>query len=125
MDEGDAIFLEQVADLAEEFAVVADAHVLEHADRDDAVEGRVHVPVVLQAEVDPALQPPLADAGAGGRRLLLGEGDAGDLRPPHLREVEAEPAPARADVEHLEIGLVEQELGREVALLGELGVVEA
>ena len=39
-------------------------------------------------------------------------------------EVEREAAPARADVEHLMAGLG-QELRRDVAFLGELGIVEA
>ena len=40
-----------------------------------------------------------------------------------LGEIEAEPAPARADIEHALAGL-DGELGGEVALLGELGLLQ-
>ena len=41
----------------------------------------------------------------------------------HLGEIEAEPAPAGTDIEHA-VARPDQELGRQMALLGELGVVE-
>ena len=44
--------------------------------------------------------------------------------PANLGEIERKPAPAAADVEHRGAGLVDAKLGREVALLGELGIVE-
>ena len=44
--------VEQLGALAEEGVVEADADMLEHADRDDAVEAAVDVAIVLQLEVD-------------------------------------------------------------------------
>ncbi len=55
--------------------------------------------------------------------LLLRERDAGDVDAAAVGEVEAEPAPAGADVEHLHAGL-ERELRGEMTLLGELGGIE-
>ena len=43
-----------VAHLAEVGAVVVDADVLEHADRDDAVEAALDLAVVLELEVAPS-----------------------------------------------------------------------
>jgi hypothetical protein len=92
---------EKVAAGLEEGRVGAQADVLEHADRDDAVEGSACVAVVLELEADAAREAPLSGAEARARHLLLGEADAGDaLDPRDVGEVEREPAPARADVEH-------------------------
>ena len=72
---------------------------LEHADRDDVVEGVGDLAVVLEAEAHPVgeargLGPRLGDA-----ELLLAEGDADDLGAADPREVERHAAPAAADVE--------------------------
>jgi len=60
--------------------------------------------------------------------LFLRQRDAGNVRAGDLGHVKAEPAPAAADIEHAQIPIVavaaEQQLGGEVTLLGELGVVE-
>ena len=48
---------------------------------------------------------------------------AGDAGFAHFGQVHREPAPAAADVEHAVVAL-DQELGRQVPLLGDLGVVE-
>ena len=57
------------------------------------------------------------------RELLLRQRDAGDLDVAVLGEIEAEPAPAGADVEH-PLSRLERELGGDVALLGELRVLQ-
>ena len=57
------------------------------------------------------------------RELLLRERDAGHLRAGNLGEIEREPAPAAADIEHLGAGF-DPKLRGEVAPLGELCVVE-
>ena len=51
------------------------------------------------------------------------EGDAGDVGAADAGEVERHAAPAAADVEHAGAG-PDEELGRDEALLGELGLVE-
>ena len=56
--------------------------------------------------------------------LLLGQGDAGDVGLADIGQIEAEPAPARADVEHLEAG-PQQELCRDMALLVGLRLLDA
>ena len=50
VQEHDAVVVEERVDPGEELRVVADADVLEHADRDDAVEAVLHLAVVLQVE---------------------------------------------------------------------------
>ncbi len=47
-----AVVLHQRVHLGEELAVVMHADVLEHADRDDAVEAFGHLAIVLQAEAN-------------------------------------------------------------------------
>ena len=123
MKHGDAVVGEEARALAEELGIVPDAHMLEHADRDDAVELLVEIAVVEEAEL--GVTGDAALGGALGRELvlLLREGDAGDAGAAGLGQVEAEAAPARADVEHLHAGL-DVELRRQVALLGELGILE-
>ena len=59
----------------------------------------------------------------GALVLLLRQRDAGDVRAGNLGEIERQAAPAAADVEHRGAGL-DAELRREMALLGELRVVE-
>src|SRR5712691_3567559 len=55
--------------------------------------------------------------------LLLRQRDADDVRAAMLGEIERKPAPAAADFEHAPARR-DQELRREVAFLGELGVIE-
>ena len=52
MQQHHAVVVEQSRAFAEERVVEADADMLEHADRDDAVELLRHVAIVLQAELD-------------------------------------------------------------------------
>ncbi len=66
-----------------------------------------------------ALERPLLRASV----LLLRERDAGDVRTGDLGEVEGESAPAASDIEDAGLRL-NKELCRQVALFGELGVVE-
>ena len=56
--------------------------------------------------------------------LLLRQRDAGDVGAGDLGEIEPEPAPAAADVEHASDRARSQQLGGEMPLLGELRVVE-
>ena len=69
------------------------------------------------------LRPFSAARVARDCELFLRQRDAGDPRAAVFGEIERKPAPAGADVEHALAGL-DQQLGREMALLGELGVVE-
>ena len=59
----------------------------------------------------------------GAGVLLTRKRDAGGVRAGDLGEVEGKSAPAAPDIEHVGAGL-DQKLGRQVAFLGELGVVE-
>ena len=59
----------------------------------------------------------------GALVLLLRQRDAGHPRAGNFRKIERQAAPAAADVEHLGAGL-DAEFRREMALLGQLRVVE-
>ena len=97
---------------------------LEHADRDDAVERPFHLAVVLQQELGLVLEAKLLGAAVGDGVLLVRERHADHLDVAMLGEIEAQPAPARADVEHA-LARLQVQLGGEVALLGVLRFVEA
>jgi hypothetical protein len=92
---------------------------LEHADRHDAVVALGLQAVVLQLEANARTRR----FGRGTLRrhgvLLAGQRHAGDVGATFARDIEAEPAPARADVEHLVIRR-DLQLGEDVPLLGRL-----
>ena len=96
---------------------------LEHADRDDAVEAALDLAIVLELEVHRAASPSLAARSRETLSCSLLSVTPVTSQCGGLGEVEAEPAPARADVEHPLAGL-DGKLGGEVALLGELGLLE-
>ena len=89
---------------------------LEHADRDDPIEGPGLLAIVAQLEPHPVGQAALPGALARDLELMVRERDAEHLARAGFRQIEREPAPARADVEHALAG-AEQQLGREMALL--------
>src|SRR5690606_26938698 len=88
-----------------------DTDVLEHADRNNAVELRRKLAIVLQRERDAALEACRFGALNGQRELLLRERDTHHFDVGDPSEIARKPAPARADVEHLHAGL-QVELGR-------------
>src|SRR5262249_25312654 len=96
---------------------------LEHADRHDAVEAAVDLAVVHEMELRPPAQAALCRPLHRKLVLFSGEGHADHLGAASFRQIEPEPAPARADIEHAHAGL-DAELGGEVALLGKLGLLE-
>ncbi len=55
--------------------------------------------------------------------LLLRERDTGHIDAADFGEIESKPAPAAADVEYALVGF-DRQLGRHMALLGQLGVIE-
>ena len=118
------VVLEQIVDLGEELAVVADADVLEHADRDDAVVAVVVLAVVAQFEAHAVRQPGPARLLGRQRVLLARQRDAGDAHVLHRRQVQRQITPAAADVEHLQAGL-QVELGGDQPQLVLLGDFQA
>ena len=116
--------VEQVVALLQEARIGFRPDMLEHADRDDAVEAAGHVAIILQEEADLSLQSALGRALLRDRELLGRERHAGHRHAEGLGEVDGEAAIARADVEHAHARL-EEELRREVLLLPQLGLVEA
>src|SRR5216684_590786 len=102
---------------------MGDADMLEHADRNDAVVPAGFPAIVEQLEAHLVGNAAFERAAARHGMLLLGQGDAGHVDTELLAEKEAHAAPTRADVEHALAGL-QQELGRDVALLVELGLFQ-
>src|SRR5262249_59580436 len=117
-----AVIVEQGVAFLEERVVEADADMLEHSDRDDAIEFLRHVAIVLQTELDLVGQSLFARTHARERKLALGQRDTGDAHLAKLGEVAREPAPAAADVERPPIR-AEEKLGGQMALFTELDIL--
>src|SRR5262249_59495241 len=103
MQQHHAVVVEQGVAFAKEGVIKADADMLEHADRDDAIEFLRHVAIVLEAEVDLLGESLLGRAHACKRKLSLRQRDASHARAAKLGEIECKPAPTAADVEHVPI----------------------
>src|SRR4029077_5273790 len=123
VQERDAVVGEKLCAFAEKNVVEADADMLEHADRHDAVEAAVDVAIILKPEAGIARQAALERPVLGALILLLRQRDAGHLGVGNFREIERQTAPAATDVEHLGAGR-DAQLRRQMALLGQLRVVE-
>ena len=123
MQQHDAVVGQKLLHLGEVFDVVRRADMLEHADRDDAIVAAVLLAIVEQLEAHPVGDAAFQGSAARHGVLLLGERDAGHVDAVLLAQEQAQPAPARADVEHLLAGL-KQHLGRNVLLLEELRLLE-
>jgi hypothetical protein len=89
-----AFVLEQRPDLGEEFPIMIDPHMLEHPDRDDAVELVLDLPVIEQVELDVPCDAALLGALIGEFVLLFRQCHASHLRSAHFCEVKSKPAPA-------------------------------
>ncbi len=96
---------------------------LEQADRDDPVEFLLQVAIVRHAELDRAREALFNRAFAGALPLLPRQRDAGDAGAAEFGEIECQSAPVAADVERALV-LLRHKLGCEMALLGELRIVE-
>ena len=105
-----------------------DADMLEHANRHDAVERAGDIAIVLQLEACVLAEAFFGRALIGDRMLLFRQRDAGDVGAANFGEIKPKPAPAAADVEHAQIMSIfvrpEPQLGGQMPLLGELGIVE-
>ncbi len=124
MQQHDAVVGENAGAFRKERIIEADADMLEHADRDDTVEGAGYVAIVERLEGGGAFHLSFPGALARYCELLLRKRDARDPGAADLRGIERKSAPAAADVEK-PVSVFEQQLCGEVPLLGELGVVEA
>src|SRR5215475_6804318 len=100
-------------DLLEIGAVVRRAHMLEHADRDDAIVLPALVAIVAQRKLHTVPEPVLTRQSLRLPQLLTGERQPVNGDALQSCEVYGEVAPATADLEDLQVGL-EQELGRDV-----------
>src|SRR5712672_3880294 len=124
MQQHDAVVGENAGAFRKERIIEADADMLEHADRDDTVEGAGYVAIVERLEGGGAFQLAFLGALARDCELLLRKRDAHGPGAADLRGVERKPAPAAADVKK-PMSVFEEELGGEGPLLGGLGVGEA
>jgi hypothetical protein len=125
MQDADAIIRQQVAQLVEKLRIIPLADMLEHADRDDAVERSLDFAIVAQVEADFRVQP-------GGPRTVLADAvlfDAqrhtGHVAACLASEMKAKAAPTGPDVQHLEPWTVDIQLGGQQALLLDLRPLQA
>jgi hypothetical protein len=102
---------------------MGDADMLEHADRDDAVEGLGNVAVVLQPKLDPIGKPGLPRASRGDGELFLGERDPRDASAANACEIEPKTPEPAADIERGCV-VLRQELGGDMTLLCGLGLLQ-
>ena len=72
MEQHHPIVIEQSPDFGEEFVVPFGADMLEHADRDNSVEGFADIAIVLQPKFHPFGETHLAGAIGRDGELLLG-----------------------------------------------------
>ena len=120
----DAVILQQLRAFAEEGPVGRQADMLEHADGDDPVEAARQAAIVPECELHFRRRPcdPFGHAPQGVFMLLLGERYAKDIAARRvLGQMQRETTPAATDVENAVVRL-DQELGGEVPLLGQLRV---
>ena len=123
MQNHDAVIAEQFGASPEEGFIETDADMLEHADRYDPVERAGNVAVIGEQEFCLPAQVLFPGTGVGDLQLFGRQRNAGHIGAGHLGQIEAEAAPARADVEDAVVA-PDQELGGEVTLFGQLGIVE-
>src|ERR1019366_2527591 len=89
---------EQLRALTEKGVVMIDANMLEHADRNDAVESLGDVAIILQLKAGALGEALFCRALVGDRVPLLRERDAGCIDAADFGQVKPKPAPAAADV---------------------------
>ncbi len=119
----DAVLCQEFSASLEVGVVMVDADMFEHADGDDAVEWTGDVAIVLEQEFRAVFEVFLAGPGIGDLQLFGGQRNAGDIGTGHLLPDRAQARPSRSRC-RVRVGLFDEHLGREVALLGELGVVQ-
>ena len=126
---------EQAVQLGEVAAHVLCADVLGHPDRRDRVEWAVvHLPVVLEADLDPVVETRLGDTLPSERGLFGADRDADDIDVVMGGRVECHRPPAASHVEQTRSGvcrgiperrLRQAELSADQLVLRSLGVGEA
>ncbi len=123
MEKRDALVVEQPGHLLEEGIIIADADMFEHADRNDAVEPRMDLTIVLEQKLRLRLESAIDRPLPRDTQLLARECYARDIGAADLCEIERHAAPTAADVEDA-LARLDEELCRDMALLGELRLVE-
>ena len=105
MQQRHAVIGQQARHFGEELAVVRNADVLEHADRNDAVEAARHCAIVDQLETHPTGKPAFGGALGGESLLFDRQRHAGHIDAGRFRQIHGHAAPAATDVEHPLAGL--------------------
>src|ERR1700694_5520090 len=107
MHDRHAIVGEQIADSGEEFGVVALSDMLEHADRDDAVEGALDLAIIAEMKPHARTKTAFLRARFAAMELLGAERHAGHIGICRPCQITGEPAPAGADIEDFKTGSIE------------------
>ena len=124
MDQGDTVIAQDRFHLLEILLVMGHAHMLEHADGDDPVECLGDIAIIGEAVVDLVHEAHLFGLLAGIAKLVLREGDAGDLHIRILGEEAGHAAPAAADIQHF-LPRFQGELGGDMRHLLHLRLFQA
>ena len=111
-----AVFGQQFGELGEKPAVIPDANMLEHADRDDAIEPPTDVSIILYLESDTAIEATLLRPLGGQGLLVRRQRNTEYLDVRVLRKEESHPSPPRADIEDL-LARLQRELGGDMSEL--------
>ncbi len=101
----------------EELAIVMDTNVLEHPDRNDAVEALRDIAIVAQLKAGTIGEAELFCLLICQRALLLRERDAQHAYVLHAREIQRHVAPSAADIENALAGLQIELRGDEAELV--------
>src|SRR6185437_5133157 len=109
--------------LAEELDVVGGAHMLEHADRNDAIVLVGLLTIIEELEPHTIGEAAFQRAAAGDGELLLRQRHTGNIDAELLAQEKRHAAPTRSDIKDILAGL-QQQLGSDMALLVELGLLE-
>src|SRR5262249_52968024 len=112
LDRGDAARLQPVADLAEVSRPVFLADRLDHLDRGDAIIQAPLVAIVLELDLDLAVETCGGDALPPELVLLAADGQPDHADVVTLRDVFGKAAPATADLEHALARREPQPLGK-------------
>jgi hypothetical protein len=116
MKQRDPVIRDQLVKLIEECAVVRRSNMLEHTDREDAIETALNGAIVAELERNPIFESYLSNALTSDAQLFGRQCNTENLHSCGLSYLNGEAAPAAADIEHALTRLQEQ-LGDNVLFL--------
>jgi hypothetical protein len=123
VNKSDPVLVEQMRDFPEVSIVMGEAHMFEHADRDNPVETPVEFAVIGEPEIGCPRQAQIRGTGFRYIDLSSRQGEAGHARAAKAGQVNRHAAKAAANIEDALAGF-DQEFRRDMPLFGELRLFE-